>query len=86
MRITIKTLETETEVIATCPELDINCYGPSKNDAIRRLVSVLHFYIDAARDLGLDVNSFDSFTVDDEPGSRPLHTAEYCRAEPAAVH
>ncbi len=75
VKISIKTIELENEVIANCPELDINCYGASRRDAVRRLMNVLHFYIDSARDLGLDVEQFDDVCVDGE-NSMSIHTRE----------
>jgi hypothetical protein len=75
VKISIKTIELENEVIANCPELDINCYGASRRDAVRRLMNVLYFYMDSARDLGLDVEQFDDICVDGE-NSMPIHTRE----------
>jgi hypothetical protein len=37
MKISVKLIEHENEFIANCPELDINCYGGNRNDAIRRI-------------------------------------------------
>lgn len=66
MKITVKIIHSGKEYIANCPELDINCYGPSKNIAVQRLIRVLQFYIDAAKELGLDVEQLDSITVEGE--------------------
>ena len=66
MKITVKIFETEQEFIANCPELDINCYGASRHTAVQRLIRVLQFYIDAAKEFGLDVEHLDSVTVDGE--------------------
>ncbi|HON77668.1 MAG TPA: hypothetical protein PK544_04200 [Spirochaetota bacterium] len=66
MKITVKIFQSGQEFIANCPELDINCYGPSKHTAVQRLIRVLQFYIDAAKEFGLDVERLDSVTVDGE--------------------
>jgi hypothetical protein len=66
VKITVKIFQAGQEYIANCSELDINCYGPSKNSAIQRLVRVLQFYIDAAKEFGLEVERLDSITVDGE--------------------
>ncbi|MCP4131894.1 MAG: hypothetical protein GY754_13015 [bacterium] len=64
MKISISLIKKENEFIANCPELDINCYGANKNEAIRRIKSVIHFYIDSAKELGLNVDSLDEITVE----------------------
>ena len=66
MKITIKLIETENEIIATCPELDINCYGSDKEEASRRIQSVIHFYVDSARSLGLDVEQLSEISFEGE--------------------
>ena len=66
MKIHIKIVELENEFIANCPELDVNCYGASRSEAVRRLVSVLQFYVDSAQELGLDVDRLDTVLVDGE--------------------
>ncbi|HPB82311.1 MAG TPA: hypothetical protein PK200_09775 [Spirochaetota bacterium] len=66
MKITVKIFQTGREYIANCSELDINCYGSSKSSAVQRLVRVLQFYIDAAKEFGLEVERLDSITVDGE--------------------
>jgi hypothetical protein len=64
MNITIKLMEVDGEFIATCPELDINCYAHNKKEAIRRIVTVLRFYIDSAKELGFEVADFDSISIE----------------------
>ena len=64
MNITIKLMEIDGEFIATCPELDINCYAHNKKEAIRRIVTVLRFYIDSAKELGFEVEDFDSISIE----------------------
>ena len=49
MKLSIKLMEIEKEIIASCPELDVNCYGVNRGEAIRRLKNVLQFYIDSAQ-------------------------------------
>ena len=55
MKLSAELIKSEKEFVARCPELDINCYGSNKNEAIRRLKSVIQFYIDSAKELGLEV-------------------------------
>jgi len=71
VKIHIKIVEAENEYIANCPELDVNCYGSSRSDAVRRLVSVLQFYVDAAQEMGLDVERLDTVMIDGEKGLSP---------------
>ena len=66
MKISVKLIKLDNEYIAICPELDINCFGSSKDEAVRRLRSVIQFYIDSAKELGLEVESFDTITIDGE--------------------
>lgn len=70
MRISVKLIENGHEYIANCPELDINCYGANRNEAVRRIKSVIHFYIDSARELGLDVETLNEISVE---GDRSQH-------------
>lgn len=55
MNISIKVIDNGSEYIANCPELDINCYGSDRNEAIRRIKEVIHFYISSEKEMGLDV-------------------------------
>jgi len=66
MKFSVKLITTEKEIIATCPELDINCYGNDRDEAIRRIKKVIRFYIESAKELGLDVDSIDELSVDGE--------------------
>ena len=70
MKITIKLIQTGNEIIATCPELDINCYGSDKEEASRRIQSVIHFYVDSARSLGLDVEQLNEISFEGEINSQ----------------
>jgi predicted RNase H-like HicB family nuclease len=65
MKITINLIQQENEFIAVCPELDINCYGKDKSDAIRRIHSVIDFYIQSAKELGFDVTEFKEMSLAD---------------------
>ncbi len=66
MRISIKLTEKENEYIANCPELDINCYGNNRKQAVRRIQQVIEFYVQSAKELGLDVEQFNEVAVDGE--------------------
>lgn len=64
MKISVNLIENENEYIANCPELDVNCYACTKNDAIRRIQSVIDFYIESAKEFGLDVENMSEIFVD----------------------
>jgi predicted RNase H-like HicB family nuclease len=64
MKLSIRLVELEKEYIANCPELDVNCYGSNREEAIRRLKNVLRFYIDSAHEFGLEVESFESISIE----------------------
>jgi hypothetical protein len=66
MKLSIKLIQSHDEIIANCPELDINCYGSDKDEAIRRIKTVINFYMDSARELGLDVESLTEISVEGE--------------------
>ena len=66
MKISVKLIENKNEIIANCPELDINCYGSDKNEAIRRIGNVIYFYINSAKELGLDVEKLNEITIEGE--------------------
>lgn len=66
MKLSIKLIPNHEEIIANCPELDINCYGSDKAEAIRRIKKVIHFYVDSAKELGLDVESLDEISIEGE--------------------
>jgi hypothetical protein len=57
MNISIKLIDNGSEYIANCPELDINCYAPNKEDALRRIKAVIYFYINSAEELGISTHS-----------------------------
>lgn len=56
MNISIKLIDNGSEYIANCPELDINCYGSDKDEAMRRIRVVINFYINSAKELGISIN------------------------------
>lgn len=72
MKLSIRVFEHKDEFIANCPELEINCYGTDRNDAVRRIQTVLQFYISSAQELGFDVENFDTMIID---GETPFSTA-----------
>lgn len=57
MKLSAEVIESDKEFIARCPELDINCFGSNKGEAIRRLRNVIQFYIESAKELGLEIDS-----------------------------
>ena len=66
MKISIKMIKNENEIIANCPELDINCYGSNENEAIRRIKNVIHFYLESAKELGLEIENFNEISIEGE--------------------
>jgi hypothetical protein len=56
MKLSAEIIQSQKEFIARCPELDINCYGSNKKEAVRRLRNVIQFYLDSAKDLGLQID------------------------------
>ena len=64
MKISVKLLEKNNEFVATCPDLDINCYACNKDEAIRRIQNVINFYIESAQEFGIDVESMTELIVD----------------------
>lgn len=64
MNISIKLINVGSEFIANCPELDINCYGADKNEAMQRIRKVIAFYIESAKELGLDINPLKDISID----------------------
>ncbi len=64
MKVSVRLFEIEDRFIASCPELEINCYGSDKAEAARRINEVLNFYLKSAEELGLDVEKFDNISID----------------------
>ena len=67
MKITVNLIQQKNEFIAVCPELDINCYGRDKSDAIKKINNVIMFYIQSAKEMGFDVNELNEIFIEDEP-------------------
>ncbi len=78
MKLSIRLIQNHEEIIANCPELDINCYGSDKDEAIRRIKNVINFYVDSAKELGLDVESLTEISVEGEM-NQPLDDTASCR-------
>lgn len=74
MKLSVKLVPQDKEFIATCPELDISCYGADRGEAIRRIHNVLFFYIQSAKELGLEIESFDSISIEGE--QKPIEEEE----------
>lgn len=72
MNISIKVIDNGSEYIANCPELDINCYGSDKNEAIRRIKEVIHFYISSAKEMGLDVLPLKELSIEGNRNFLPV--------------
>lgn len=72
MNISIKVIDNGSEYIANCPELDINCYGADRNEAIRRIKEVIHFYISSAKEMGLDVLPLRELSIEGKRNSLPV--------------
>jgi hypothetical protein len=84
MKLSIRIIELENECIANCPELEINCYGSDRDDAVRRIRNVLQFYISSAQELGFDVEEFDAMILE---GSVHLpHTKHGIVDAPSSIH
>ena len=66
MKLSAELIKSEKEYIARCPELDINCYGYDRKEAIRRLRSVIRFYISSAKELGLEIDELTAISLNGE--------------------
>lgn len=77
MKFNIEIVKTKEGHLATCPELEINCYADTQDSALRRIKEVIKFYIHSAREMGFEVNTSDSFLLDGEiiPVSDPSISA-----------
>ncbi len=64
MDISIKLIDNGSEYIANCPELDINCYGSDRDEALRRIKAVINFYISSAKELGISLNPLKDVSCD----------------------
>ncbi|MBN2590058.1 MAG: hypothetical protein JXR90_07005 [Spirochaetes bacterium] len=63
MNISVKLLKNKDRFIATCPELEISCYASSQTEAKQRIKDVISFYLHSAKEMGLEVESFDSVMI-----------------------
>lgn len=84
MKLSINLVATGKEYIANCPELDVNCYGVSRDEAVRRIKNVLQFYIDSAHEFGLEVERFDAISI--EGDSSPLCIASELQAVSRSIN
>ena len=84
MKLSIRIIELENECIASCPELEINCYGADRDDAVRRIRNVLQFYISSAQELGFDVEEFDAMVI--EGNVHLPHTKHGIVEAPSSIH
>ena len=64
MKLSVILVKSGNEYIAKCPELDINCFSPTRREASRRIRSVLQFYIDSAKELGISVENIETILID----------------------
>lgn len=64
MNVSVHVRLEKNEVLASCPELGINCYGSSRLEAIDRMKSVISFYLISAREMGLEVEHLEGLSVD----------------------
>ncbi len=67
MDISITLIEDGKEYIANCPELDINCYGSSEEEATRRIKEVINFYIDSAKEFGVKISPLKEWNGEETP-------------------
>jgi len=56
VELSIKVWKKEEEFVASCPELDVFCYGIDRNQAMSRLRKVIVFYANTATDLGYKID------------------------------
>ena len=75
MNISIKVIDNGSEYIANCPELDINCYGSDRDEAIRRIKEVINFYVSSAREMGIDVLPLKELSIEGTSNFIPAFSA-----------
>ena len=56
MSLSIQVRKKNNEYTASCPELEIFCYGKDEAQAKKRLKKVIQFYAETASELGYDLN------------------------------
>ena len=76
MNISIKLIDNGNEYIASCPELDINCYGSNKDEALRRIKAVISFYINSAKELGININPLKDIICDENDSRSFSHESK----------
>ena len=57
MDLTIKVLKKEKEYVASCPELDVFCYGKTAQIARERIKKVIVFYAETATQMGYNIDT-----------------------------
>lgn len=57
MILSVKIIKSRYDYIARCPDLDVNCYGKNEEDALNRMKHVIQFYLDAAEEFGIEIES-----------------------------
>ncbi|RME89659.1 MAG: hypothetical protein D6767_08090 [Candidatus Hydrogenedentota bacterium] len=62
MELSIKVERKDNEYLASCPELDIFCYGPTPEKARLRLQKVMVFYAETASQLGYNIDAEELLT------------------------
>lgn len=56
VELSVKVWEKDGEYVASCPELDVFCYGVDRTQANDRLKKVILFYAETAGELGYQIN------------------------------
>lgn len=75
MDFSIRVWQKNDEYVASCPELDVHCFGPDKDRATSRLKSVIQFYFDSAQDYGdLSPNDESEKSSGNETGEDTLYS------------
>ena len=69
MELSIKVWPKDEEFVASCPELDVFCYGKTHDQARKRLKKVIVFYAETASQLGYDIDTADLLSSLEMPGS-----------------
>jgi hypothetical protein len=80
MKISAQLIKSDTNYIARCPELDINCYGANKREALKRLRNVIQFYIDSAKELGMEIDGIVAVSINGEPNDELVNPPVYSTA------
>lgn len=70
MKLSVELIKAENEYIARCPEIDVNCYGTDKDEAIKRLKNVILFYLDSVKEFGIEVSDFEVISDEDDNSNK----------------